>query len=398
MPHRSRRNAFTLVELLVVIAIIGVLVGILLPAVQAAREAARRMSCSNNFKQIGLALHNYHSAYNRLPSHIGGTFHPRDNASYSGANRHRATNQFNLSFLVGLTPFLEQQTLWDQISHSYSFGVDGETAITPAWPAMGPAPLNPSYRPWQNVVQTLRCPSDPGGGLPSQGRTNYAACFGDSTDWVETGYWRWDGGLSRWVSDALQATRAGGSCRGVFVPRRFTAFRDVQDGLSNTIACGEIATDLGDRDVRTTPHLFTGWAPGVHTNPRICQPDRDPSRPQFWDPGFSNIGAVENRRGYSWADGRPLYSGFNTTLPPNNEVCLGANHSAGGHAPASSRHPGGVHVLMADGAVKFIGDSIEAGDDSAPVVTSANPGRPSPYGLWGALGTRASHEVIEQEF
>ena len=392
-----RRNGFTLIELLVVIAIIGVLVGILLPAVQAAREAARRMSCSNNFKQIGIAIHNYHAAYKKLPMHIGGTYHPRDNGSYSGMDRHRATNQFYLGYLVGLTPFLEQQSLWEEISSPYAFDVDGETPISPPWPAMGPGPSERSYGPWQREIPTLRCPSDPGTGLPSLGRTNYAACYGDSSDWVETGYWRWDG--NRWVSDALQATRARGSCRGVFVPRRFTAFKDIQDGLANTISCGEIATDLGDRDVRTTPHLFTGWGPvGVHSNPRICQADREPERPLFWSPGFTSIGAAENRRGYSWADGRPLYSGFNTTLPPNNEVCLGADHSSGGHAPASSRHPGGVHVLMADGAVRFVSDSIEAGDSSAPVVTSANPGLPSPYGLWGALGTRASREVIDQEF
>ena len=73
----SQRRGFTLVELLVVIAIIGILVGLLLPAVQAAREAARRMSCSNNFKQLGIAIHNYHSAYKQLPIQGAGTAHPK---------------------------------------------------------------------------------------------------------------------------------------------------------------------------------------------------------------------------------------------------------------------------------------------------------------------------------
>lgn len=396
MSIRPRRDGFTLIELLVVIAIIGVLVGLLLPAIQAAREAARRMSCSNNFKQIGTALHNYHAAHKKLPMHIGGTFNPRDNSGYNGANRHRATNQFNLGFLVAITPYIEQQSLWEQISNRYAFDVDGETPVSPPWSAMGPSPSEREYGPWNVEVPTYRCPSDPGNGLPSLGRTNYAACYGDSTDYAETGYWQWSG--SRWVTNATHATRARGSCRGVFVPRGFTAFRDILDGLANTIAGGEITTDLGDRDVRTTPHLATGWSPGVHSNPRSCRVDQDPNRPRFWNPAFVNTGAPEHRRGFSWADGRPLYSGFSTTLPPNNELCLGDDHTSGGHAPPSSRHSGGAHVLMADSAVRFVTDSIEAGDDSAPVVTSANAGLPSPYGLWGALGTRASREIVDQDF
>jgi prepilin-type N-terminal cleavage/methylation domain-containing protein/prepilin-type processing-associated H-X9-DG protein len=397
--HRRQVSGFTLVELLVVIAIIGVLVGILLPAVQAAREAARRMNCSNNFKQIGLGLHNYHSMYKRLPMQIGGTFHPYDISGYGGPDRNRATNQFNLGYLVGLTPFIEQQSIWESVSHPYALDIDGETVLSPPWSAMGPDPADDSYGPWRFEIPTLRCPSDPGNGLPSMGRTNYAACYGDSTDWVETGLWRWNG--SRWVSDITQATRTRGSCRGVFVPRMFTSFRHITDGLANTIACGEIATDLGDRDVRTAPHLSATWM--LHSNPRICQRDRDPARPQFWSPAFTDIGGAQQKRGYRWADGRPLYSGFNTILPPNNEVCLGVDDSSGGVAPASSRHPGGVHVLMSDGSIRFVTDSIEAGDGSAGVVTSGgvgprSPGSPSPYGLWGALGTRAAHEVIDGEF
>ena len=124
MSRFYKRSAFTLVELLVVIAIIGVLVGLLLPAVQAAREAARRMSCSNNFKQLGLALHKYHSAYKRLPMQAGGTKQslPSPNIAPPGSNR------LNLSWLVGLAPFIEQQALWEQISRPLDS--DGDSSTT----------------------------------------------------------------------------------------------------------------------------------------------------------------------------------------------------------------------------------------------------------------------------
>ncbi len=169
---RIRNAGFTLVELLVVIAIIGVMVGLLLPAVQAAREAARRMSCGNNFKQIGLGIHNYHAAYNQLPTFGSGTFDPTVNGGTTDWWRQSSrANQYNLSIFVGLTPFMEQQALWEQISNPLS-----------GYQAMGPSPSTAAYTPWATEIPTLRCPSDPGVGLPALGRTNYAACQGDSAD------------------------------------------------------------------------------------------------------------------------------------------------------------------------------------------------------------------------
>ncbi len=139
MFRSSSRRGFTLVELLVVIAIIGVMVGLLLPAVQAAREAARRMSCGNNFKQLGLGLHNYHAAYNRLPQQGGGT------NGGGGTN-----NGLFLSILVPMLPFVEQQSLWEQISNPLG-----------TYPAMGPVQWDTAYAPWRTTVGTYRCPSDP---------------------------------------------------------------------------------------------------------------------------------------------------------------------------------------------------------------------------------------------
>ncbi|MEL6109601.1 MAG: DUF1559 domain-containing protein, partial [Planctomycetota bacterium] len=336
MNRFSSRHGFTLVELLVVIAIIGILVGLLLPAVQAAREAARRMSCSNNFRQIGLAIHNYHSTYKRLPTHGSGT-HPTVPtdiwaASDTGAN-HR------LSFLVGITPFVEQQALWETISNPFDDG-------TNVFPAMGPTPNRRQYQPWATEIPTFRCPSDPGVGLPALGRTNYVACLGDSS-------WRGRDGFLQVRSNANRlpypenngfATRGRAKNRGFFVPQGEARFRDVLDGLSNTLAAGEISTDLGDRDVTTT-----GWdGPNgtgdmLRDNPSLCFDDGtliDPERPRFWAPGVATFNAV-NGRGFRWADYLPLFGSCYTILPPNRELCANSPTSDC-VAPMSSRHQGGA--------------------------------------------------------
>ncbi|WP_442505381.1 DUF1559 domain-containing protein [Novipirellula sp. SH528] len=390
--RRQSQQGFTLVELLVVIAIIGVLVGLLLPAVQAAREAARRMSCSNNFKQLGLAIHNYHSAYKQMPTHGTGTVAPSPGIDWWRSSA--IVNNRQLSVLVGTLPFIEQQALWEQISNPSTVGG--------TWNAMGPTPQNINYTPWASDIPSIRCPSDPGRGLPSLGRTNYAACIGDSCD--ETAYGPWankrmiDGTRSR-------ATTARAAHRGFFKPFDKGRFRDVLDGLSNTIAMGEIATYLGDKDSRAVLPSFSagnnnGTMKTIRDNPKACYVKIDPERPLFWIKASRETRA----RGYRWADAKTIFSGFTTILPPNSEICSRHNgDDLNVVGSTSSYHQGGTHVLMGDGAVKFITDSIEAGNSSAGMVwkngtgTQA-PGSKSPYGLWGSLGTRANKETIDAEF
>jgi prepilin-type N-terminal cleavage/methylation domain-containing protein/prepilin-type processing-associated H-X9-DG protein len=414
--YRKSPRGFTLVELLVVIAIIGILVGLLLPAVQAAREAARRMSCSNNFKQLGLAMHNYHSTYKQLPLQGAGTG--------IGLNTPNWWQQGNdaskecLSALVGLTPFFEQQGLWSEISNPSTRTVNGDpvpgnTRLTnpPRWPAMGPSPrgfsTNPGYIPWSTEIPMLRCPSDPGVGLPALGRTNYALCMGDSPSPWHNSFK--NGNLT--ASGAWGHRAARSVNRGVFMNRRASKFRDVIDGLSNTIAMAEIKTDLGDRDIRSAVSWQGRGSQDVNDNPLHCRNrnEIDPEQPKRWCNGGTGCSNPErlvdngrDTRGGSWATFRAIVTQVFTVLPPNQEVCVGQWIDGPGTCPPSSNHQGGVHVLMADGAVVFMTDSIEAGNSNQGGVRLGqtgprSPGSKSPYGLWGALGTKASGETIEEQ-
>ena len=395
------RSAFTLVELLVVIGIIGVLVGLLMPAVQAAREAARRMSCTNNFKQIGLALHNYHAAYRQLPTQLAGTGSDlRGNDRYYLASD-RTANQ-SLSFLVGLLPFLEQQALWEQIRNPNTLDLaNPATPRDPPWPAMGPtatmsnqqnelprtSTYNDGYAPWMTEIPTLRCPSDPGVGLPAMGRANYAACLGDANRFHDAGPYS---SFLRLDRTRAQEIRASG--RGVFVARTEVKFRDVLDGLANTIMAGEIATDLGDRNVRTRANENVGIAE-VQDNPTACRDDIDPQRPRFWLASAAGLSQESEGRGFRWSNGNGIFTGMNTILPPNSELCVRFGPTGLGVLPPSSQHHGGTHCLIADGAVAFVSDSIDSGDTGNGTVRLGGdgnraPGSASPYGLWVLSGRR----------
>lgn len=266
---------------------------------------------------------------------------------------------------------------------------------------------------YDSVITTLRCPSDPRVGLPSFGRTNYAACLGDSPA----------RGAEGPVSHALVLTsfyaeQCRAAQRGVFVPRQTMRFRDILDGLANTIMAGEIVTDLGDQDARTNPKVsYSIGMPSVTVETIPVRPNTcgtaaqlDANRPQFWASSTGTLAVTNTNeaRGYRWAEGSPVFSAMNTLSPPNKPACVATANENGGSErqrtgifPPGSRHQGGCHVLMGDGAVKFVTDSIEAGDQSAVPIhkagVTAATGKASPYGLWGSPGSRASKEVIQEE-
>jgi prepilin-type N-terminal cleavage/methylation domain-containing protein/prepilin-type processing-associated H-X9-DG protein len=377
------RSAFTLVELLVVIAIIGVMVGLLLPAVQAAREAARRMSCGNNFKQIGLGMHNYHAAYNTLAPGWGGT----------GSNLFRLNSN-----IVGILPFVEQQAIWENISNG-----DPTLGIPP----MGNNPWATNFRPWITNISTYRCPSDPTvlGGL---GQLNYANAYGDVMR-----------GLGRAPRNVLEPQSVGGNNpsdgagphayhshvqghdRGMFARGIAHKFRDVLDGLSNTVAMGEMCVSDQKRSIKSYAYRMVGWwGAGVFVPARCKQgPHISVSDPSL----FADTNIIP--RGEIWADGHIHRSCVTTAIAPNSPSCGRTDDLADGVYSVTSYHQGGAHVLMGDGAVKFVTDSIDTGDQTAnPVCTPIPhahltlPGSRSPYGLFGALGTRDSKETIDREF
>ena len=406
LRNRTRQLGFTLVELLVVIAIIGILVGLLLPAVQAAREAARRMSCSNNFKQLGLAIHNYHSAYKQLPRHGTGTKVLNVDNNYWGSNQFE--NKWRLSAHVGIVPFMEQQSLWDMISNPLNTDALGNTPPQDTdpqpYPSMGPTPDQVRYTPWITEIPTLRCPSDPGVGLPALGRTNYGVCLGDSFNYQIVGTIQQQGTDSRGLGTPnwyVERTRS--EQRGMFIARTDMRFRDTLDGLSNTIMMGEIATGLGDEDIRTTAISPSAWGDTaqVQNNPdTYCDQWINPTQPMRWlgAPGVWSAA----QRGFRWADAYPWATAMTTILGPNKELCTNKNSGNDYVAPPSSYHQGGCHVLMGDGAVVFVTDSIDTGagaTNGGMVRHNGNgaqrQGSQSPFGLWGALGTRASKEVVD---
>ena len=339
-----KRDAFTLIELLVVIAITAILIGLLLPAVQKVREAAARLSCSNNLKQLGLAMHNFEGANGHFPSAAIDQPPP----AYTGYPAYF----FSWSALAQLNPYLEQTNIYNKMDLTQPiYDPTNNFNITTA----------NQFAVSQNI-KLFMCPSDKmqsvdaAYGLSTVGPTNYAVCVG-------TGAASGTTPGSPWNTD------------GMFEAQNSFRVADVTDGLSDTAMMSE--SILGDGpesggppppNSAQTVYLYTGF--GATLSDSACA-----------SAGASN---VSQHRGFMWASGEMRCAAYNHYYPPNspNYDCV-CNEGANTPTPfesdafraARSRHLNGVNLLLGDGSVRFVNNAI-----SLPA--------------WRSLATRAGQEVI----
>jgi prepilin-type N-terminal cleavage/methylation domain-containing protein len=342
-PRMGSPRGFTLIELLVVIAIIAILIALLLPAVQQARESARRTQCRNHMKQLGLAMHNYHDNFLSFPFMRWTT----GNVYY---NNHAS---------LAILPYVDQAPLYNQLSAPLTIGA---TTYQPMGFANAPYSWDTVYTPWKQQVSGYMCPSDPNSLVKYSniGTQSYRLCLGDS------------------VNGMYAAT----STRGIFGSISRTQMRDITDGTSNTILMGERANkNFGD-----TNKVLWGVAASIDVStPAPCVAV---TAGNSYTTGTALIRGTDVPS--MWSDGSPHCAGFTTVLGPNSGSCSNStNYVADSIISATSHHTGGVHVVMADGAVRFISSSISTGN-LAVAPTSAT----SPYGVWGALGTKAGAESV----
>jgi len=360
------KRGFTLIELLVVIAIIAILIALLLPAVQQAREAARRTQCKNNLKQLGLALHNYHDVFNTFVYRKGGTIGAGNTARNDG-------NYSRLSGMVQLLPYIDQAPYYNQIQAGDPTNAAGWNPVPPG----GAAPWS-GWPVWnRGQMEVFRCPTDPGFAT-ARGLNSYAFSVGDV--YISNRDSNWANGLF------AGCTQTNGN--------KHYGIRDCTDGTSNTIALSERVTANFNIGAKANADIREGVLMGVAgaaTSPGACLAA---TAPLVSGSRYTNAANVKGKFSSIWMDGQSESVAFMTVLAPNSVSCaVGTEAGADAVSPmlaASSYHTGGVHALMADGAVRFISNSIDTGNLGVMAVRDGK----SPYGVWGGLGTRAGGEIV----
>jgi prepilin-type N-terminal cleavage/methylation domain-containing protein/prepilin-type processing-associated H-X9-DG protein len=352
---KRKQLGFTLIELLVVIAIIAVLIALLLPAVQMAREAARRTQCRNNLKQIGLALHNYHDVNNMFPGWASRWF--------GGTTGGGAWCHGGWSFAASLLPYMEQAAIYDSINFNFrpndpcNCGVTsgnvppcaGGTAI----PA-GVSGIQATAR--AQKIETLLCPSD--GNLGNL-RNSYG---------VNSGIF--PGGMRGGPFDQTHGRFSG---LGSHVDRVGRRTADISDGTSNTAAFSERVSGpntTGIRDKRNTMKDNVTWS-GQGVTEALMTPDMVKDAARACDQaGNGTVFTRYDSSGQNWVYYRAHDNAlYHHAVQPNRADCaviataVGRPRQPGGRRygliPASSRHPGGVNVLMIDGTVRFISENVD---------------------------------------